>query len=112
MKSRFWVGQICVAKVYEKQRMYSEALVACNHALEFSGGNSEALSLAGYVHAISGDRARAEGSIHKMLERKKERYVPPCNLALVFAGLGEPEGALHWLGPGLGGRGRTRAFAL
>jgi hypothetical protein len=33
-----------------------------------------------------------------MLERKKERYVPPYNLALVFAGLREPESALHWLG--------------
>jgi hypothetical protein len=56
MESRFRVGQICVAKVYEKQGMYSEALVAYDHALEFSGGNSEALSLAGYVHAIAGDR--------------------------------------------------------
>jgi len=55
MESRLWVGQICVVKVYEKQGMYSEAPVACDHAMEFSGGNSEALSLAGYVHAISGD---------------------------------------------------------
>jgi hypothetical protein len=29
--------------------------------------------------------------------RKRERYVPPYNLALVFAGLGETEAALHWL---------------
>ena len=36
-----------------------------------------------------------------MLERKKERYVPPYNLALVFAGLGEPEAALHWRGQAL-----------
>jgi len=112
MESRFWVGQICVAKVYEKQGMYSEALVACDHALEFSGGNSEALSLAGYVHAISGDRPKAEGSIHKMLERKKERYVPPYNLALVFAGLGEPEAALHWLGQALEDRDVHMPFLL
>jgi tetratricopeptide (TPR) repeat protein len=112
MESRFWVGQICVAKVYEKQRMYSEALLACDHALEFSGGNSEALSLAGYVHAISGDRPKAEGSIHTMLERRKERYVPPYNLALVFAGLGEPEAALHWLGQALEDRDVHMPFLL
>ncbi len=53
MESRFWVGQICVAKVYEKLCMYSEALVACDRASECSGGNSEALSLAGYIHAVS-----------------------------------------------------------
>ena len=32
-----------------------------------------------------------------MLERNKERYVPAYNVALVFAGLGEPEAAFHWL---------------
>jgi hypothetical protein len=31
-----------------------------------------------------------------MLERRRERYVPPYNLALVFAGLGEPEAAFQW----------------
>lgn len=97
MEPRFWVGQICAAKVYEKVGMYSEALVACEHAWEFSGGNTEALSIAGYVHAVSGDRAKAEATIHQMLELKRERYVPPYNVALVFAGLGETEAALQWL---------------
>lgn len=112
MESRFWVGQICVAKVYEKLCMYSEALVACDRASECSGGNSEALSLAGYIHAVSGDRPRAEGYIHTMLERKKERYVPPYNLALVFAGLREPEMALHWLGQALEDRDVHMPFLL
>jgi tetratricopeptide (TPR) repeat protein len=97
MESRFWIGQICAAKVYEKLGMYAEALVACDLAGQFSGGNSEALSIAGYVHAVTGDRGRAEGYIQQMVERKKERYVPPYNVALVFAGLGEHETALHWL---------------
>jgi TolB-like protein/Flp pilus assembly protein TadD len=97
MEPRFWVGQICAAKVYEKVGMYSEALVACEHAWEFSGGNTEALSLAGYVHAVSGDRAKAEASVDQMLELKKERYVPPYNVALLFAGLGQTEAALQWL---------------
>jgi tetratricopeptide (TPR) repeat protein len=101
MESRFWIGQICAAKVCEKLGMYSEALVACELAGQFFGGNSEALSLAGYIHAVSGDKSKAEGYIQQMLERKKERYVPPYNLALVFAGLREPESALHWLGQAL-----------
>ena len=92
--------------------MYSEALAACDHALEFSGGNSEALSLAGYVHAIAGDRPKAEGNIHKMLERNRERYVPPYNIALVFAGLGEPEAALHWLSQALEDRDVHMPFLL
>ena len=97
MEPRFWVGQICAAKTYEKVGMYSEAFTACEMALKYSGGNSEALSLAGYMHAVLGDRTEAEAKIHTMLERKPQRYVPPYNIALVFAGLGETERALEWL---------------
>ena len=94
MEPRFRVGQICAAKMYAKVGMYAEALAACEHAWEFSGGNTEAFSVAGYVHAASGDRNKAEAAIHRMRELKKRRYVPPYNVALVFAGLGETEAAL------------------
>ena len=62
-----------------------------------SSGNTEALSIAGYVQAVSGERAEAEQTIHTLLERAKEHYVPPYNIALVFAGLGDSHSALHWL---------------
>ena len=97
MEPRFWVGQICAAKVYEKMRMYPEALAACDRAWEFSGGNTEAPSLAGYVCAVSGDRAGAEGKISQMLEVREQRYVSSYNLALVYAGLGETDTALQFL---------------
>ena len=112
MESRFWIGQICAAKVYEKLGMHSEALLACDLAWQFSGGNSEALSLAGYVHAVTGNKAKAEEYIHQMLERRKERYVPPYNVALVFAGLGETERALCWLGHALEERDVHMPFLL
>jgi len=97
MEPRFWIGQICAAKTYEKLGRYSEALAACDKALEYSGGNAEALSLAGYVHAVAGQRSEAEAKIQAMLERRPRRYVPPYNIALVFTGLGQAERALEWL---------------
>ncbi|HEY1424702.1 MAG TPA: winged helix-turn-helix domain-containing protein [Candidatus Acidoferrum sp.] len=97
MESRFWIAHICLAKTYELKGMYAEALLACENAWEYSGGNTEALSIAGYVHAVAGDQTKAEGKIHEMMERRKERYVPPYNLALVFAGLGQAESAQYWL---------------
>ena len=112
MEARFWIGQICAAKLYEKLGMYSEALVACDLAWQFSGGNSEALSLAGHVHAVAGDRAKAEEYINQMMERRTERYVPPYNVALVFAGLGESETALYWLGHALEERDVHMPFLL
>jgi len=61
------------------------------------GGNSEAVSLAGYVHAVSGERGKAQGKLQELVEEKRKAYVPPYNLALVCAGLGETEAAVDWL---------------
>ena len=97
MEPRFWVGQICAAKVYERSGMFEEALRACDYAWEFSSGNTEAPSIAGYVYATSGNKAKAKAKIEEMLQLRKTRYVSPYNIALVFAGLGDSESALKWL---------------
>ena len=80
MEPRSGSGRYAPAKVYEKLGMHSEALVACDLAGQFSGGNSEALSLAGYVHAVSGNRDKAEGYIRQMLERRRSVTSPPITL--------------------------------
>jgi TolB-like protein/Flp pilus assembly protein TadD len=112
MEWRFWIAHICLAKACEQHGMYNEALAACDAAWEFSGGNSEALSLAGYVHAVSGERAKAESKIQQLLEQKANRYVPPYSVALVFAGLGETESALQWLERALEDRDVHMPFLL
>jgi TolB-like protein/Flp pilus assembly protein TadD len=97
MEARFWVAHICLAKSYEQKGMYSEALEACEKAWQFSGGNTEAVSLGGYIHAVAGEKEQAMAKIGQLLQQKTKSYVPPYNLALVFAGLGEAESAFHWL---------------
>lgn len=97
LESRFWVAQICLAKTYERLGRYAEALECCRNAWASSGGNTEALSIAGYVHAVSGERAVAEEKIRELLARRQERYVPAYNIALIFTGLRDFDAALHWL---------------
>jgi TolB-like protein len=97
LEARFWVAHICMAKVYERLGRYSEALECCENGRRFSGTNSEALSIGGYVNAVAGERAKAEASLHELLRWQNERYVPPYNIALVFAGLSDLDAALHWL---------------
>ena len=87
----------CGLVLYEKAGMYCEALIACDRVWEFSGGNTEALSIAGCVHAVTGNSAAADAKIRQMLDLKCDRYVPPYNLALVFAGLKQTEVALDHL---------------
>jgi TolB-like protein/DNA-binding winged helix-turn-helix (wHTH) protein len=97
LEPRFWVAQICLAKAYERLGRHAEALECCRQAWASSGGNTEALSIAGYVHAVSGQRAEAERKIHELLARREEHYVPPYNIALIFAGLRDLDSTLHWL---------------
>jgi serine/threonine-protein kinase len=97
LEPRFWIAHICKAKALERLGRYREALDACNEAFANSGGNSEALSLAGYVHALSRDRIEAERKIGELHERSANTYVPPYNVALIHAGLDEADACLHWL---------------
>jgi tetratricopeptide (TPR) repeat protein len=46
---RFWVAHLTLAKVYLRQKMYSEAIQCLAKAKENSGGNSETISLIGYT---------------------------------------------------------------
>jgi tetratricopeptide (TPR) repeat protein len=112
LEPNFWVAHICLAKAYERLGRYSEAIAACENAWIFSGGNTEALSIAAYVHAVAGKRLEAEAKVQQMLERKKERFVPPYNLALAFAGLGQIEITLHWLDQALDDRDIHMTFLL
>lgn len=97
LDARFWVAQICLAKTYERLGRHADALECCRQAWAASGGNTEALSIAGYVQAVSGERAEAERKIQELHALSKQRYVPPYNVALIFAGLGDVGSALHWL---------------
>lgn len=97
MEPHFWVAHMCLAKSYEQLGMYQEAVCACEDAWKFSSGNTESLSLAGYIYAVSGDVAKAENKLQQLREEGSRRYVPPYNLALVFAGLKRIDAALDWL---------------
>lgn len=93
----FWIGLFQLGQAYEQLGESELALEALNKAGRFSGGNSKAVSLRGYLFAKLGrvDEAR---EVLKTLEAiARERYVPPYAMALVHAGLGENELALEWL---------------
>ncbi len=97
IEPNFWIGQIVLCRSYERLRRYEEALKACRKAAEFSGGVSEATSLAGYVYAVSGQRQQAEQALQALRVTSETRYVPPYNFALLYQGLGNSNEALKWL---------------
>lgn len=83
----FWVAHICLGKLYERTGHYSKAIAELDKAREYSGGNTEALSMLVYVRALAGDEGGAKDAMKKLIETQKRRYVPPYNMAVAHLGL-------------------------
>ena len=92
-----WVARLNLGKVYVQQKKYAEAITEFQKAREFSEGNTETIAVLGHVLAISGKKAQAEKVLDDLKRMSKQRYVPPYNIAIVYAGLGEKQQALAWL---------------
>ena len=92
----FWIGHFQLASVYERLGNSELALEALEKA-EALSGNSKMLSLRGYILAKSGRTTQAEAVLRTLESIARERYVPPYAMALVYAGLGQPDPVFDWL---------------
>jgi TolB-like protein/Flp pilus assembly protein TadD/class 3 adenylate cyclase len=96
----FWITHLILGKVYIQQRKYPEAVAAFVKARDLSHGNSEAIASIGYAAALAGDKAKARAVLDELKVLSGQHYIPPCNVALVYSGLGEQSEALTWLEKG------------
>lgn len=94
---RFWIGHFQLAQAYQQSGEAALALGEADLAGQFSGGNSKALSLRGYILAKQGQTKKAREILKTLEATSRERFIPPYALALVHEGLGEHEAALDWL---------------
>ena len=97
LNSNLWVLHLWIAKVYEQEGSLGKAVEEYQRAFDLSGGNSEALALKACARAQLGDRTEAYQTVQVLTEVAKSKYVPPSNLAIVYAGLGQEEQALDYL---------------
>ncbi len=97
LHSDLWLGHLILGKVYERTKQAEAALKEFDTAFQLSEGNTEALSLKGYTLAAMGRRTEAGQVLHTLLETARTRFVPPYNVALLFAGLNDADHAYQWL---------------
>ncbi len=97
----FWIGYIQLAQVYEQLGNTDLALNALKNAGRFSGGNSKAIALRGYICAKLGRTKEAHEVLSTLEAVSREGYVPPYETALV------PVGSANTIRPWTGWNGPT-----
>ena len=93
----FWIARLMLSRILIRQGRLDEALVELERARVASGGNSETISLIGYVQARKGNRPEALTSLAALEGSKNDTYSPSYNIAMVYHGLGQTDDALSAL---------------
>jgi serine/threonine-protein kinase len=97
LDQNFWVTHLIFGYVYTQQRKYPEAIAEFTKAKGLSHGNSQSIGSIGYVAGLTGDKTTAQAVLDELHTRSAEAYIPPCNVALVYNGLGNQDEALRQL---------------
>jgi serine/threonine-protein kinase len=82
---------------YGGKGRYEEAVTELNGAIALAGRRPVYVANLGYLHAVSGKRDQANRMLGELIERTQTEYVSPCDIASVYAGLGDKAKAFAWL---------------
>ncbi len=94
---RSWLGHHILGKAKLQTGDLEEALVSFQYAFEFSGGNTEPLSLKAFTLSRMGRGKESREIVALMEEIAATAYVPPYNLAMAYHGLGDRQQTLRYL---------------
>ena len=81
--------------VYATQGMYEQAIIKYKKSNSIDGETTTGLCYLGYALAMSGKRSEAQTILDKL--KNANEYVSPTELAVIYAGLGDEEGAFALL---------------
>lgn len=82
---------------YTQQERYQEAIEEFRRAVHLSGRSPLMLAALGRVYALSGQSDKARKLLNELINLSAQRYVSPCDFAIIHAGLGEKNLAFEWL---------------
>jgi len=92
----FVLAQRALEAAYAQSGMYKEAIAERQRLLTLSGNPDLAVAI-GEDYRKSGYAGVLQGSLEGLKEVSKERYVPPYNVAQIYARLADKQQTLDWL---------------
>jgi serine/threonine-protein kinase len=95
----YWMAHLVLAGSLAFQQRFEDALTICEKALHAVGGNPIFQGSAALLHALLGNRSRAEELRQRLLRRPGWQCAIP--IAWVHLGFGEVEPCLEWLAKGV-----------
>jgi len=97
LNPRSWIAHVIAGKLELVAGHLDQALASLQTSFTHADGNTEPLSLQGYCYARCGKREEARRILEVLAELSTRRYVPPYNVAMVYAGLEDRDSAVAWL---------------
>ena len=92
----FWMAYYWLAQVQGAHGDMAGAVASARHASELVQ-HHDAWWLLAWAHARAGRTDEARRCLDELLDWARDRYVPPYDIAQVYAGLGEADRVFEWL---------------
>ena len=93
----YWYAHNILGRAYEASGKLPEAIAEFQRALELENSVAENWCNLGHAYAQAGQRSEAEKIIARLKKSSQQNYVPPYNMATIYAGLGDKDKAFDWL---------------
>jgi len=93
----YWLAHEFLGQAYEQKGKLPEAIAEFQRAHQIEGTFAEPTAMLGHAYALSGKPGEALKIIDQLKELSSHSYVPPYNIAAVYAGLGDDDRTMEWL---------------
>ena len=93
----YYFSHSMAASTYGERKEYDKAIEEGLLSKKLSPDQTWSDVILSRIYVDAGKPEEARKILDQLLLRKKSRFVPPCNIALVYNYLGDKEQALYWL---------------